>query len=192
MFRLMVKNSMRFLRVLLFAFVIVPNTLLPAEQNLFAGERFVGESIHDNVRVVLMSVGFVTVFPQLSDFEDPQFSHLKKDGIVQCVAFTMLVEHLGNQPTGRIVVKDIELVVRQGDAKPSINRSGNYYQLFDYDVFQPFLEFSKPKVSSSDRAAILRYVEFVDVKSPRKAELSLKAGFGEYTRDFKFDKLLLQ
>jgi len=150
---------------------------------------FTADVTHGNVRCVLMSVGQTTVFPNEKDYAQKGRAWGDGKSGVSCFAVTFLIEGLGDPPPGQITLKNLEV----SSAGKSIRLDGGRYgQWFDYNVFQDFLDFSKPKVNDQKRAHIMRFVWFGAVSSPQPLSLVIETGFDKDIQKFQFDAIRLQ
>jgi len=167
--------------------IIFGMSVFAAEPPVFPADVTSGE-----VRLVLMSVGQTTVFANEKDYaRGPGSWREKKDG-VPCFTVTFLLELLGDKPYEPKTLGNIE-VLAGGKAVRLVNdQKGSYQQWFDYQVFQDFLDFSKPKVSDPSRAFIMRHVEFAALPNLQPISLVIEAGFGKDVKKFRFDSVRLQ
>jgi len=164
---------------------------------LFAAGAFAAESpgsrwdlTHGNVRVVLMSVSQTTVLPNAKDQATQEPPGGRKEA-VPCFTVTALVEALGEKPLAPIRSLDVQ-VLSGGKPLTLVNARGLYHQLFDYRVFQDFLDFSKPKVANPKRAFVLRCATFGSLPKLEPVTLRIKAGFGDDAQTFEFASVPFQ
>ncbi len=143
----------------------------------------------EDIRCVLMSVGQTTVFPDKDDHNQKLTAWHDSTKGVPCFTVTYLVEQLGDAPQAQFVGGSIEL---SSDGKPLHVEGGGYQKCFDYEVFQSFLDFGKPKVSNPKRAVIMQTVSFGAVSCNQPLSLTIEAGFGKDTRKFQFDSIRFQ
>jgi hypothetical protein len=143
-----------------------------------------------NIRLVLMSVGQITVFPNDKDnaVKAPTYGGGKQG--VPCFTVTFLVESLGDGPIRNTAFGPIEIL---SAGKPlQLASKREYSQSFDYNEFQEFLDFTKPKVTNPKRAFIRRHVEFRAVPNFQPFTLEIQAGFNKDLKKFKFESVRLQ
>ena len=159
------------------------------EAGLAAGPEASSRDItHGNVRVVLMSVSQTAVFPNDADQDNP---HRGTKDSVSCFTVTVLVEALGDKPFKQTSSLDVE-VLSAGQPISMPDWHGTYHQDFDYHVFQGFLDFTKPKVSSPKRAFIRRYVRFDSVPNLQPFDLLIKTGFDQDIQKFELNSISLK
>ena len=162
--------------------------------SVFAAERpaFPADVTSGDVRLVLMSVGQTTVFANEKDYVQGSPSWREKKDGVPCFTVTFLLELLGDKPYEPKTLRNFE-VLSGGKAVRLVNdQKGSYQQWFDYQAFQDFLDFSKPKVSDPQRAFIMRHVEFAALPNLQPVSLVIEAGFGKDVKKFSFDSIRLQ
>jgi len=156
-----------------------------------AGETgaFPSDITQGNIRCVLMSVGQTTVYPIEQDASQKAQAWLDGKQGVPCFTVTYLVEGLGDTPLGSGAAGNVEVLV---GGKPLHGIRNSYVKAFDYNVFQAFLDFSKPKVSNPKRARIVQMVLFGAVTNTQPLNLSIETGFAKDIQKFQFDSIRLQ
>src|SRR4051812_37929622 len=107
-------------------FMALASRVLAADPPPFAVDITQG-----NIRVVLISVGQITVFPNEED--RPALKSKQPTGLpgVPCFAATFLVESLGDEPLGLFTLKTFE-IESAGKPVELVHKSGDYQQAFDY------------------------------------------------------------
>ncbi len=170
---------------LIVSLVAIVSTRVSAAES----RTFPADITNGNVRCVLISVGQTMVFPDKGD-PNPRLTswHDGSNG-VPCFTVTYLVEQLGDAPSAQFVGGSVELSV---GGKPVRIGGGGYQKCFDYEAFQSFLDFERPKVSSPKRAVIMQTVSFGVLSDRQPVSLTIKAGFGKDTQKFQFDSIRFQ
>ena len=146
------------------------------------------DQVQGKVRCVLMSVGQTTVFPNDNPVEP--FPGLKSG--VPCLTITYLVERLGDEPFQAVAVQKVEMLSGGKPIKLVNSRSGTCVKNFDYRVFPPFLDFTKPKVADPTRAVVVQYVEFAALPNLKPVDVVITAGFDTDLQTFRFSSVGLQ
>jgi hypothetical protein len=171
--------------------ILIVSFMAIAGVRALAGESrtFPADITHDNIRCVLMSVGQTTVFPNKDDHNQRLTAWHDSAKGVPCFTVTYLVEQLGDAPRAQFVGGSVEL---SSDGKPLRLGGGVYAKCFDYEAFQSFLDFGKPKVSNPKRAVIMQTVLFGAVSDRQQLSLTIEAGFGQDIQKFQFDSIRFQ
>jgi len=145
--------------------------------------HYPSDLVQGKVRLVLISVGQTTVFPNDNPAEPERNDH---GAGVPCFTVTYLLERLGTEPYQKSVQGELKLVAAGKPLKWEDDRHSTYVKSFDYESAPTFLDFTKPKVSDPKRAIVVQHVQFGAAPSVSSCDLKITAGYDEDVQVFTF------
>lgn len=149
--------------------------------------KYPADLAQGQVRLVLMSVGQTTVFPD----DAPEQPERNDQGAgVPGFTVTYLLERLGTEPYQKSVSGGVKLLAAGKELPWQDDRHSIHTKSFDYASAPAFLDFGKPKVSDPKRAIIVQYVCLCAAPAVPSYDLQITAGYDDDVQEFTFPDIL--